>query len=122
MTHAHPSGLVAFSIVMDRFAFDHIPSLIMDERPVVFSKYAIPGSAKLGENISAAFIGGGHAVFMENHGIITTGKNLREAFHRIENLETLASIYIDSLRLGAITNLSADELKAARLVKNHQNL
>ena len=121
VTHAHPSGLVAFSLVMDRFAFDHIPSLIMDERPVVFSKYAIPGSAKLGENISAAFTGGSHAVFMENHGIITTGKNLREAFHRIENLETIASIYIDSLRLGAITNLSADELKAARLGKNHQN-
>jgi len=121
VTHAHPPGLVAFSIVLDRFSFDHIPSLIMDERPIVFSKYAIPGSAELGENISAAFAGGGNAVFMESHGIITTGKTLREAFHRMENLETLASVYIDSLRLGAITNLSAEELKATRVFNNNQS-
>jgi L-fuculose-phosphate aldolase len=120
VAHAHPPGLVAFSIVIQHFAFDHIPSLIMDCQPVVFSKYAIPGSAELGENISDAFTGGSHAVFMENHGIITTGKTLREAFHRIENLETFASIYIDSLRLGEITNLSAEELKAARVFKNVQ--
>jgi L-fuculose-phosphate aldolase len=121
VTHAHPPGLVAFSIVLDRFSFEHIPSLIKDDRPVVFSKYAIPGSAELGENISIAFTGGSHSVFMENHGIITTGKTLREAFHRMENLETLASIYIDSLRLGAITNLSSEELKAARASENNQS-
>lgn len=120
VTHAHPPGIVAFSMVLHRFAFDHVPSLIIDDQPVVFSKYAIPGSAKLGENISDAFTGGSHAVFMENHGIVTTGKTLREAFHRIENLETLASIYIDSLRLGEITNLSAEELKKARVFKNNQ--
>jgi L-fuculose-phosphate aldolase len=38
----------------------------------------------------------------------------------MENLETLASIYIDSLRLGAITNLSAEELKSARISENNQ--
>jgi L-fuculose-phosphate aldolase len=58
---------------------------------------------------------------MENHGIITAGKTLREAFHRIENLETLASIYIESLRLGKITNLSVEDLKSAREVKNNRN-
>jgi L-fuculose-phosphate aldolase len=56
---------------------------------------------------------------MENHGIITTGKTLPEAFHRIENMETLASIYLESLRSGEITNLNDDEMKTASEFEIH---
>jgi L-fuculose-phosphate aldolase len=118
VTHAHPPCLVAFSLVNPSFGFDHIPSLIRDIQPVSLSKYAIPGSARLGQNISDAFACGGNAVFMENHGIITAGKTLQEAFHRMENMETLASVYIDSLRSGEITNLSAEDLKSVQESKN----
>jgi len=121
VTHAHPPGLVAFSIVKHPYTFNHVPSLIPDDKPVGFSKYAIPGSVLLGQNISTAFTGGSHSVFLENHGIITTGKTLQEAFHRIENLETLASVYIDSLRIGEIINLSAEDLKSAREFRINRN-
>jgi L-fuculose-phosphate aldolase len=92
---------------------------MLDQCPIGHSKYAIPGSAQLGKNISAAFKGGCHAVFMENHGIVTTGKNLPDAFHRIENLETLASIYIESLRIGKIINVAVEDVK---LFREHKHI
>jgi L-fuculose-phosphate aldolase len=97
-------------MVSHPFTFDHIPSLMIDQCPIGYSKYAIPGSARLGENISNTFTGGCHAVFMENHGIVTTGKSLPDAFHRIENLETLASVYIESLRIGKIISLTDEDV------------
>jgi L-fuculose-phosphate aldolase len=119
VVHAHPPGLVAFSMVKHNLGFNHIPSLVPGNQPVGLSKYAIPGSAMLGQNISAAFESGCQSVFMENHGVITTGKTLQQAFHRIENLETLASVYIDSLRLGEITDLTAEDLRHVRECKNN---
>jgi L-fuculose-phosphate aldolase len=118
VTHAHPPGLVAFSMINHDFTFNNIPSLALDDRPVGFSKYAIPGSALLGQNISKAFADGSSSVFMENHGIITSGKTLQEAFHRIENLEVQAIIYIDGLRIGEVKPVSANNIKSSWEVKN----
>ncbi len=122
VTHAHPPGLVAFSMVNHPLTFDHIPSLMIDQYSIGHSKYAIPGSAQLGENISAAFTGGCHSVFMENHGIVTTGRNPQDAFHRLENMETLASIYIESLRIGRIKSLTVEEVNLVQENKHVTSL
>jgi L-fuculose-phosphate aldolase len=118
IAHAHPPGLVAFSMVRNKFTFDHIPSLLNNIHLVGLCSYALPGSSLLGQNIRTAFEGGCHAAFMENHGIITTGQNLQEAFYRIESMEALASVYIDSLRTGEISNLSEEDRK---LMKEYRN-
>ncbi|MCX6232568.1 MAG: class II aldolase/adducin family protein [Bacteroidetes bacterium] len=100
VAHAHPSGLVTYSLLQEISEFDHIPVLTHNILPIGFAPYALPGSKMLGDNIQSAFINGEGAVFMQNHGIITAGKNLLESFYKLENLELMANIYINALQLG----------------------
>jgi L-fuculose-phosphate aldolase len=81
-------------------AFNHVPVLTHDIIPLGNAPYALPGSNRLGENISQAFLNDEVAAFMENHGIITTGNNLLASFHKLERLELMARIYIQAVHLG----------------------
>ncbi|MCX6258187.1 MAG: class II aldolase/adducin family protein [Bacteroidia bacterium] len=100
IVHAHPPSLVAFSMSTRKFPFDLIPSLSAGDHYLPVSAYALPGSKELGKNISHTFNSGCNAAFLENHGIIATADNLPAAFHRLENLETMAAILLDILRTG----------------------
>ena len=92
--HAHPVALVAFSLV------HQVPDtrLFHQTRHVCgeagFAPYELPGSHALGRNVAAIFGQGFDCVLLENHGAVTGGANLQEAFHRFETLEFTAKTII----------------------------
>lgn len=112
--HAHAPALVSMSMMEEIPEFGLVPSLMDPVDAVGFSSYALPGSSKLGTAVKTAFKKGVHAILMENHGTVTTGRNLLEAFHRLENLEHSAKIYFNALRLGK--GLSATETAYQELI------
>jgi L-fuculose-phosphate aldolase len=120
--HAHPPGLVTYSLTGCVLNHDVIPSLYPNTENIGISHYAIPGSHELGKNVGNAFSTGCHSAFMENHGIITTGWNLWEAFYRIESMEALASILIDSAGLGEILKPSAGDLEFTKIEGIHETI
>ncbi|HOQ89642.1 MAG TPA: class II aldolase/adducin family protein, partial [Candidatus Hydrogenedentes bacterium] len=63
--HAHPSALVAFSIVKNVPDTHIIPQAAYVCGKVGFAPYAVPGSSQLGENIAAAFEEGYNCVLLE---------------------------------------------------------
>ena len=100
--HAHPPALVSFSIaglVPDTAVFPRTKLLCGD---VGFAPYDVPGSAALGQKISAVFAQGPRTVVLENHGVCLGGNNLLEAYLRFESLDFCArTIYQASLLGGA---------------------
>jgi L-ribulose-5-phosphate 4-epimerase len=72
------------------------------------AKYALHGSAKLVENVISA-LGNRNAVIMANHGTLSVGKNVKEAFINCEMLEKTAKIYIYASLLGNVNILSATD-------------
>jgi L-fuculose-phosphate aldolase len=119
--HAHPPALVAYSLTGCDLCHDIIPSLYPQNEQAGFSRYAIPGSEELSVNVGKAFSAGCHSAFMENHGIITSGKSLQEAFYRIESLETLASILIDSAGLGEMLKPKAEAPELKKIAGFYEN-
>lgn len=97
--HAHPADLVALSLADPQADFSCLPVLDMTFTPVGRARYALPGSAELGETVAAAFADDVCSVLMENHGIITTGADLQQAYYRLENLQHMAAILICAARL-----------------------
>jgi L-fuculose-phosphate aldolase len=111
IVHAHPVGLVAFSIaglVPDTSvlyqAFDTCGR-------VSFARYALPGSEALGRNIAEAFAAGADCVVLENHGVVTAGTSLQAAFERFETLEFTAATLLEARQLGTARTLAAEELE-----------
>lgn len=100
--HAHPPGLVTFSIVHE------IPdtNILLQARkvcgPIGFAPYDVPGSEALGEKIAAEFEKHPDykAVIMENHGVVLMGEDIADAYQRFETLELCARTIINAKTLG----------------------
>lgn len=114
IVHAHPVALVAFSIAgraPDTRLFHQARHVCGD---VGFAAYALPGSSMLGESIARAFSNHRHCLILENHGVVTAGDSLQEAFQRFETLEFTAKTIVKASQLGAVRYLSDEEVDLPR--------
>jgi L-fuculose-phosphate aldolase len=110
IVHAHSPALVSFSITRQIPDTNIIPQANRICGKVGYAPYALPGSDQLGRNIAATFAKGFNVVLLENHGVVTGGTDLLNAFHRLETLEFCARTLIQARRLGNITILNEEQI------------
>lgn len=110
IVHAHSPALVSFSIARQVPKTNIIPQAQRVCGPVGYAPYALPGSAQLGANIAGTFAQGYNVVLLENHGIATGGSDLLEAFQRLETLDFCARTLLKARGMGAITELTDEQL------------
>lgn len=99
IVHAHPPAATAFAVA--RFPLDHLalPELVSSLGKIPLAPFARPGTELLGDQV-AALIGTHDAVLLANHGAVTVGPDLEEAYFRMERLEHAARILIEARHLG----------------------
>jgi L-fuculose-phosphate aldolase len=114
IVHAHPVALVAFSVGRRVPDTRLLPQARQVCGEVGFAPYALPGSEALGRNIARTFEGGAHCVVLENHGVVTGGASLQEAFERFETLEFTAKTVIKASILGTVRYLDAGDAERPR--------
>ncbi|QDS99923.1 class II aldolase/adducin family protein [Adhaeretor mobilis] len=108
--HAHPSALVTFSIVEqapDTRVMRHVYRLCGE---VAFTKFRMPGSPELGQEIAQAFAAGANCVVLENHGVVVGGATPEIAYRRFEALERLSRILIRAAAIGKPKALNKQQL------------
>ena len=107
--HAHPAVSSAFA-VMDRVINTN---LLAESRVFLKDLVKIPyfrqGSGELAKAVSHAFINT-RVALMQNHGVITAGRNMTEAFERIEVLESAAKITLITNLLNNWKEIPGEEL------------
>lgn len=114
IVHAHPTALVAFSLVHqtpDTRLF-HQARHVCGEAG--FAAYELPGSEALGSTVARTFAAGYACVILENHGVVTGGDCLQQAFHRFETLEFTAKTLIQARQLGEIRYLNDEQIELPR--------
>jgi L-fuculose-phosphate aldolase len=89
VVHAHPPMLTALTLADVPFLADALPEVWLTIGPVPTAPYATPCTAEVPESISP-FIGDHQAILLERHGSVTLGKDLNEAYMRLEKLEHAA--------------------------------
>jgi len=113
IVHAHPVALVAFSLV------HQVPNTRLFHQAfhvcgaAGFAPYELPGSLALGRNVAGIFRQLFDCVLLENHGAVTGGHSLKEAFHRFETLEFTGKTIIKARQLGEIRYLTDEEIALA---------
>jgi L-fuculose-phosphate aldolase len=113
VVHAHPVALVAFSVVHDvpNTRLFHKARTVCGE--VGFAPYELPGSEALARNVENTFRQGCACAILENHGVVTGGGSLQEAFHRFETLEFTGKTIIKARQIGNIRYLKDEEIELA---------
>jgi L-fuculose-phosphate aldolase len=101
IVHAHPVALVAFSLAhqVPNTRLFHQAWHVCGEPG--FAPYALPGTAALGASVAGAFAKGHDCVILENHGVVTAGENLQQAFRRFETFEFTGKTIIKARLLGS---------------------
>ncbi|MBQ6254131.1 MAG: class II aldolase/adducin family protein [Bacteroidales bacterium] len=110
--HAHPPGLVTFSVVHQIPDTSVIPQARAVCGPVGFAEYALPGSELLGKKIVAEFKKNPEykAVIMENHGVVLYGEDIADAYQRFETLELCARTILNAKTLGTPKYLTPEQI------------
>lgn len=110
--HAHPAGLVTFSIVHQIPNTSILPQVHAVCGPIGFAPYDVPGSEALGEKIAEEFRKHPEykAVIMENHGVVLAGEDIADAYQRFETLELCARTIINAKTLGEPIYLTDEQL------------
>lgn len=92
IVHTHPPNCIAFTLVEQ-----NLPVMFPDQAALVgktlYIPYVLPTTDKLA-NAFAAKVNDGSTFLLGNHGLVTTGVNLREAYYRTEVVEESAKIYL----------------------------
>lgn len=110
--HAHPPGLVTFSIIHEIPDTNIIPQAKGVCGPIGFAPYDVPGSEALGEKIAGEFRKNPDykAVIMENHGVVLMGSDIADAYQRFETLELCARTILNAKTLGKVNFLSDEQI------------
>jgi len=111
IVHTHSPSLMAYSISENVPDTRIHPNVHRVCGSIGFVPYALMGTRLLGENISEVFQDGYQCVLLENHCAFCVGKNLMEAFRRMEALEFCARILINANPMGGIRLLSKGQLE-----------
>jgi L-fuculose-phosphate aldolase len=89
--HTHPPHAVALSIAGVDMQLPVVPEVIVTIGGTPTTPYATPGTSELPESIRAV-VRCSDTLVMKNHGAVTLGANLMDAFKKLDMLEHTARI------------------------------
>ena len=114
VVHSHPVYATAFSLLGEELVKHYFPEVILTLGKVHLCKYATPSTKDLPLSLDP-YIDYGWAFLLQNHGALTLGKNLDDAYYKMEKLEHSAETIFKARQLGTPHELSPDDVR--RLVE-----
>ena len=112
VVHAHPPVATAFAAAGVPLDAPVMPEIVVTVGRVPLVPYATPGTAELARALEP-WLEGHDAFLLASHGVLTLGRDVREALHRMERVEHLAKVTLAARLLGgprALTDAQVDSL------------
>jgi L-fuculose-phosphate aldolase len=111
--HAHPMYCTTVAILGHDIPSLHYMIAVTGADTIRCAPYATFGTEELSHNAVDA-LGKSNACLLANHGAIVTGGNLAGAMYVLEEVETLAQQYFNTLQVGGPKLLSPAQMKDVR--------
>jgi L-fuculose-phosphate aldolase len=116
VVHAHPctaTGFASAGIALDKPLCSEI---VVSLGSVPLAPYATTGTMELSESL-APFIPDHNAILMANHGVVTYGADLAQAYMRMESVEHYAKVVLAVRQLGSAQTLDPCELEKLAAIR-----
>jgi L-fuculose-phosphate aldolase len=109
VVHAHPPTATGFAVAGQEIPSNLLPELIFVVGPVPLVPFGKSGTPELGDRVMPFLEDKRcHALLLANHGAVTMGKTLDEAWIRMESLEHSARIIVAARTIGQPQPLRLD--------------
>lgn len=110
VVHVHSTHATALACLGEGIPAFHYMVAVAGGDRIPCADYATFGTGELSDNVLHALKSGLRACLMANHGQVTTGKTLAEAYALAEEVENLARQYMLARTLGPTRNLPSEEM------------
>jgi L-fuculose-phosphate aldolase len=117
VVHAHPciaTGFASAGIALDQPLCSEV--VITLGATIPLAPYATTGTLQLSESL-APFIPDHNAILMANHGVVTYGSDIQQAYMRMEAVEHYAKVVLAARQLGNAKSLDSQELEKLSQVR-----
>ncbi len=114
--HSHPPIATGFACAGRGLEEVLCQEAVMALGAVPLATYATTGTGEVAASL-APYVRGHEAILMANHGAVTYGSDLLEAFLRMETVEHLAHIELVAHQLGSARPLSVNQIEQVRMAK-----
>lgn len=109
VVHCHPVYATAFATARIPLSECLFPEVIVGMGAVPLAPYATPSTREVRDSI-APFVGKADAILLANHGAVTCGSDLWDAYFKMEKLEHAARVQYLARTLGGEKPLTAEEV------------
>jgi len=109
VVHCHPTYATAFATSGEGLTQPVFPEVILTLGKVPLCKYATPSTDALPLSMEP-YIDHSWAFLFQNHGAVTLGKTLRDAYYKMEKLEHAAKTLFVSRLLGGTKELPPEKV------------
>ncbi len=114
--HAHPPFATAFAAAGKKLPENILPEMILFVGNIRLAEYIPTGVASQWKKL-AKYINKDNAVLLGNHGVLTLGRDMPEAYFRMEAVEHLARIAWLGKSLGGLKPLDKKEVTRLKKLK-----
>ena len=121
VVHAHPPYATSFAVAGIPLDKCVLPEAIIVIGSVPIAPYGLPSTMEIPDRMRS-FIKNSDAILLENHGALTLGSDLLNAYHKMETLEHTASIVWKSIQLGNVNIMPTDERDRLMTLREKFNL
>ena len=121
VVHAHPPVATAFTVAdidLDQYI---LPEAVLTIGNVPTCDYGTPSTMEIPDSLDP-YLQKHDAFLLRNHGALTVGCNLNKAFFVMEEVEFNAVICKHAMDLGAVHEISNDQLKKLMDLRKAMNL
>ena len=121
VVHAHPPVATAFTVAdidLDQYV---LPEAVLTIGAVPTCDYGTPSTMEIPDSLDP-YIQNHDAFLLRNHGALTVGCNLTKAFFVMEEVEFNAVICKHAMDLGAVHEISSEQLKKLMDLRKKMNL
>jgi len=121
VVHAHPQYATSFAVAGIPLNKCVLPEAIIVIGAVPIAPYGLPSTMEIPDR-ARPFIRTSDAILLDNHGALTLGTSLLDAYHKMETLEHTASIVWKAIQLGNLNVLPGEERDRLMTLREKFNL
>jgi len=114
--HAHPPTATGFAAAGRALEEAVLPEVVVGLGKIPLAPYGTPGTSELCAGLEP-LVFTHDAILLENHGVVTSGKDLTTAYYHMETVEQFARVLLTAESLGGphlLSRLEVQKLIAAR--------
>ncbi|MGQ9643862.1 MAG: class II aldolase/adducin family protein [Ignavibacterium sp.] len=109
VVHCHPVFATALGLVENKYLENYFPEVFLTLGKIPVCDYATPSTQEVTDSI-AEYIETSNALILKNHGAVTIGSSVMDAYYKMEKLEHAAKTILFAKLLGNPRKLSDEDL------------